>query len=136
MTVTRKRMRELTMKIVYEYEFYKGAELQEQVKLFLEQEEDLTDEDRQAILDRSLQIFPKIKDFDGEINENAKGWKTSRMSRVDLSIIRLALYEMEYDDEVPVKVAINEAVELAKEYGGDESPRFVNGILAKFVKEA
>ena len=55
------------------------------------------------------------------------------MSRVDLSIIRLALFEMEFDDEVPLKVAINEAVELAKKYGGDDSPSFVNAILGKLA---
>ena len=64
----------------------------------------------------------------------AQGWKTKRMGRVDLTILRLALYEMLYDDEVPEKVAINEAVELAKKFGGNESPAFINGVLAKLVQ--
>ena len=63
----------------------------------------------------------------------AKGWKTDRMGKSELAIIRLAVYEMLYDETVPVKVAINEAVDLARKYGGDESPAFVNGILAKLV---
>ena len=54
------------------------------------------------------------------LNEHATGWKTSRMNKVDLSILRLAVYEMKYDEDVPVGVAINEAVELAKKYSGDE----------------
>ena len=55
------------------------------------------------------------------------------MGKVELTILRLALFEIRYDEEVPDKVAINEAVELAKKFGGDESPAFVNGILAKLV---
>ena len=55
------------------------------------------------------------------------------MGKVELTILRLALYEIKYDDDVPEKVAINEAVELAKKFGGDDSPAFINGILAKLV---
>ena len=68
------------------------------------------------------------------INKQAKGWTTQRMGKVDLTILRLAVYEIIYDENVPVGVAINEAVELAKRYGQDESSGFVNGILAKFAK--
>lgn len=55
------------------------------------------------------------------------------MAKVDLSIIRIAVYEIKYEDDIPFKVSVNEAVELAKKYGADESPAFVNGILAKFA---
>lgn len=68
------------------------------------------------------------------INEIAEGWKTERMGKVDLTILRLAVYEIRFDEDVPTSVAINEAVELAKKYGQDGSPSFVNGILAKFAK--
>ena len=57
------------------------------------------------------------------------------MGKVDLTVLRLALYEMRYEESVPEKVAINEAVEIARKYGGDDSPSFVNGILAKLVTE-
>ena len=67
------------------------------------------------------------------LDEQAKGWNTGRMSKVDLTILRLAVYEIKYDDSVPVSVAINEAVELAKKFGQDASSGFVNGILAKFA---
>ena len=73
--------------------------------------------------------------MDEKIAAVAKGWKLNRMGKVELTILRLALYEMLYDDQVPGKVAINEAVELAKKYGGAESPQFVNGILAKLISE-
>ena len=56
------------------------------------------------------------------------------MGKTDLTILRLAVYEMEYDEDVPVGVAVNEAVELSKKFGGDESPIFVNGILGKIGK--
>ena len=67
------------------------------------------------------------------INEAAKGWKTTRMGKVDLTLIRLAVYEIKFEEEVPTGVAINEAVELAKNYGTDDSASFVNGILAKLA---
>ena len=68
-------------------------------------------------------------------SEKTEGWRIERFSKVDLSIIRLALYEMYYDDETPEKVAVNEAVELAKVYGGDESPKFINGVLARLIRK-
>ena len=72
--------------------------------------------------------------MDEEIAAVSEGWKLDRMGKVDLTIIRLALYEMRYDDQVPEKVAVNEAVEIAKKFGGDSSPQFVNGILAKLMR--
>lgn len=77
-----------------------------------------------------MKIVPEL---DKKIDEVAEGWKTRRMGKVELSILRLAVYEMKYDEEVPEKVAINEAVELAKKFGGSDAPAFVNGILAKLV---
>ena len=74
------------------------------------------------------------KAIDELINANAKGWKTTRMNKVDLSILRLAVYEMKWDDEVPVGVAINEAVELAKMFSSDEAPSFINGVLGKIAR--
>ena len=79
-----------------------------------------------------MELIPEI---DEKINEIAEGWKTRRMGRVELTILRLALFEMKEDQEIPEKVAINEAVELAKKFGGDGAPAFVNGILAKLVEE-
>ena len=73
----------------------------------------------------------KIPEIDEMLNASAKGWKTSRMGRVDLTILRLAVYEMKFDEDIPEKVAINEAVELSKKFG--ESPAFINGVLAKIA---
>lgn len=78
-------------------------------------------------------IVAHLAEIDEAIDAVAEGWKTGRMGKVDLTLIRLAVYEMKYDEDVPVGVAINEAVELAKKYGTDESPAFINGVLAKLV---
>jgi len=76
----------------------------------------------------------KKEEIDALLNELAEGWKTNRMSRVDLTILRLATYEVKWDEDVPVGVAINEAVVLAKKYSSEDGPSFVNGILAKVAK--
>lgn len=135
MSISRKKLRDLSFKIVYSLNFHSASELEEETKLFLEQQEDLTEEDAAAVLQRSLDIFSKISGLDAEISEKTEGWRIERFSKVDLSIIRLALYEIRFDDESPEKVAINEAVELAKVYGGEDSPKFINGVLARLVKQ-
>ena len=71
--------------------------------------------------------------IDGMIEKHCIGWTKNRLSRVAVSVLRTAVYEMLYEEDVPAKVAINEAVELAKQYGTDNSPSFVNGVLAKLV---
>ena len=86
-----------------------------------------------VIFEKVEKISEKLEEIDAKINEVSEGWKTGRMGKVDLTLIRLAVYEMLYEEDVPAKVAINEAVELAKQYGTDNSPSFVNGVLAKLV---
>ena len=74
------------------------------------------------------------EEIDTLLNEVTEGWKTTRMNRVDLTILRLATYEVKWDADIPTGVAINEAVELAKKYSSDDGPSFVNGVLAKVAK--
>ena len=95
--------------------------------------ENIKEEDIAYINSKCNDIIAKIPELDEAINASTTGWKTSRMGKVDLTIIRLAVYEIKYEEAVPSKVAINEAVELAKAYGTDNSASFVNGVLAKFV---
>lgn len=82
-------------------------------------------------------IVDGIAEHQNEIDEliaNAsKGWTLDRMPRVDVSILRVAVYELIYDKRAPKKVILNEAVRIATKYGGDDSPRFINGVLAKIV---
>ncbi|MCI8980671.1 MAG: transcription antitermination factor NusB [Clostridia bacterium] len=86
-----------------------------------------------SIVDGVAQYGEEIEKI---IERNLKsGWKISRISKASLTILKLAIFEMKYRDDVPHKVAINEAVELAKRYGCDDDPHFVNGLLASVYKE-
>lgn len=128
--MTRRELREQIFMIIFQADFHSQEELSRQVALFLENGE-YSEENREFILEKCKDIFAHVEELDAQINAVVEGWKTTRMSKVDLSLIRLALYEMKYD-KTPKGVAINEAVELAKQYGTDHSSGFVNGVLAKF----
>ena len=125
--MTRRGLREQVFKMLFRVEFHNVEDMPEQMNMFEEVE------DKEYISNKFHNIVEKIDDIDAAINEVSEGWKTRRMGKVDLTLIRLAVYEMKYEDDIPVKVAINEAVELAKQYGTDESPAFVNGVLAKLA---
>lgn len=120
-------------KMLFRVEFHKEGEMPEQLSLFEEELENLKAEDKAYLTAKTDGILSHLKEIDAEINDKSVGWKTSRMGKVDLAILRLAVYEIRYEEEIPEKVSINEAVELAKKYGTDESSSFVNGVLAKFV---
>lgn len=132
----RRELREHTFKLIFMKEFYAPELLEEQTQLYLESEElaDYTDEEKELLKLRAKAVLDNTEEADTLINQYAKGWQTRRMAKVDLSLIRLALYEIRHDETVPDKVAINEAVELAKKYGGNDSPSFINGILGKIVR--
>ena len=129
----RSEIREHVFKLLFRVEFHDAADLEEQDRLYFEPLT-LTDENRKLIMDRVRSIEEKLPDIDKRIEELSVGWKKERIGKVELTIIRLAVFEALYDEQVPVGVAINEAVELAKKYGGDGSPSFVNGALGKLVK--
>ena len=133
----RSELREHIFRMIFGYEFNSDAEMPEQMQLYFEQldEEDgvPTEAEVTYIRDKALNVILKTEEIDEMLNTNTKGWKTSRMNKVDLSILRLAVYEMKWDDEIPEGVAIDQAVELAKKYSGDEGPSFINGVLAKLV---
>jgi len=109
--------------------------MNEQQTLYLEGIEELKEKDRKYIQEKFQKINENIPVLDERLNETSKGWKTTRMNKVDLTILRLAFYEILFDEDVPQGVAINEAVELAKKFGGNESSSFVNGVLARLVKQ-
>ena len=134
--MNRSGLREQVFKLLFRIEFNTKEEMQEQCELFLEHEEiEMTEKDKAQIRERFLSIYDRLEEIDLKINEKATGWTTERMGKVDLSIIRLAVYELLFDEKIPQGVAINEAVELAKKYGQDESYGFVNGVLAKFTRK-
>lgn len=131
--MTRRESRENIFKMLFRVEFHEQDTFDEQFVLFKEALENLSEEDFAYIKEKCELIIEKIQEIDERINLVSKGWKTSRMSKVDLAIIRLAVYEIMYEEEIPFKVSVNEAVELAKKYGSDDSSSFVNGVLAKFA---
>lgn len=131
--MSRRELREQIFKLLFRIEFNSIEEMTEQERLFFEDEDAAQDKDADYILDKYHQIQQKLSEIDEQLNEKAEGWSTARMSKVDLTILRLAVYEIHYDDSVPTGVAINEAVELAKKFGQDASSGFVNGVLAKFA---
>lgn len=147
--MTRRELREHSFKMLFGTAFYPIEEADDQISHYFEApDEDEQQEDgsyrviHSAAFDiydsdyvrgKVEKIIEKIPELDERINGVAEGWKTKRMGRVELAILRLALYEISFDDDIPEKVAINEAVELARKFGGDDSPAFVNGILAKLV---
>ena len=108
-------------------------ELPQQIAMYEENQVECDVEDGQYISKKCEDIAAHLSEIDAAVNEVSEGWKTSRMGKVDLTLIRLAVYEMKYEEDIPVGVAINEAVELAKKYGTDDSPSFINGVLAKLV---
>ena len=135
--MNRRSLREQVFKLLFRVEFNSKEEMEEQCRLFLEHEEvEMSEKDEDYIVGKYTAIHDKLEEIDTMINEKAKGWSTDRMGKVDLTIIRLAVYEMEFDETIPEGVAINEAVELAKKFGQDESAGFINGVLAKFVEKA
>ncbi len=129
----RSELREHIFRILFRIEFQPKEEMEEQLALYLEELESAKDTEKEYIRTKYAAIAEKVETIDEKINASVTGWKTSRMGKVDLTILRLAVYEIEWDEEVPQGVAINEAVELAKRYGGEESPSFINGVLGKIV---
>jgi N utilization substance protein B len=130
--MTRREIREETFKLVFQKEFYNAEELPEQMTLFLGENPEASDEEKEQMDARVKAIIEKLPEIDAIIDGVAEGWKTNRMGKVELAIIRLATYEIKFED-LAAGIAINEAVEMAKRYGGDNSGAFVNGILAKVV---
>lgn len=129
----RREQREHIFKLLFMTQFNSEEEMTEQVSLYFEGLEELGEEDQVLMRKKYDHVLEKLQEIDEVLNEYSRGWKTTRMSRVDLTALRLAVYEMKFDEDVPVGVAINEAVELAKLFGGDTSGSFVNGVLGKIA---
>ncbi len=132
-TMVRRELREHIFKMLFQIEFNDMSDMPEHLMLYFENLESATDEDKEYIKNKFEAAAKKVEEIDAILNEKTTGWKTTRMSKVDLTILRLAVYEMKWDDDVPTGVAINEAVELAKRFSGEEGPAFVNGVLGKLA---
>jgi len=133
--MSRRELREQLFKLLFRVEFNDLEEMKEQCSFFFDDiDNPVSEKEMPVIQDKFDKIMDKLSELDAKINERAKGWTTDRMAKVDLTIIRLAVYEILFDESVPTGVAINEAVELAKKFGQDSSYSFVNGILARFTE--
>ena len=129
--MTRSDMREHTFKILFRVPFHNKNELREQIDYYFDALPDVKEKEYEYIKKKALLVSEMSDEIDEKINEV---WPVDRLGKAELAIMRLAVYEMLYDDDIPVNVAINEAVELAKKYGSDDNTAsFVNGVLAKLV---
>ena len=131
--MTRSKIRECIFCILFRSDFHKKEEMAEQCRLYLNDIENVSEEDYNYISNKVNNIVNSIDKIDDVLNQVSVGWKTTRMAKSDLTVLRLAYYEMKNETDIPDKVAVNEAVNLAKKYGTDNSQAFVNGILAKLI---
>ncbi|MDK2808298.1 MAG: transcription antitermination protein NusB [Clostridiales bacterium] len=142
----RSELREHLFLMLFCKDFHPKEELSEQAQLYLETADQFkideiakhelkmpSEKEKEALNSRFLDVVDKMDAIDEKIVEASVGWKINRIGKVELTILRLAIFEMLYDEEIPTGVAINEAVELAKKFGEDNSSAFVNGILAKLA---
>lgn len=130
--MTRRELRENVMRLLFMASFYPEDEYEEQFRYYIDAKE-IPGEDVSELHTRFLDVVSKIPEIDEIIKNASSGWKPERMPKEDLSILRLSVFEIKYDNSVPDKVAINEAVELAKEYGEEKSPSFINAVLGKIA---
>ncbi len=131
----RSEIRENVLKLIYLDDFHDKEELNTQFSLYFDGKDGFTDKDQTYIIDKANKILDNKETIDQEIESVSNKWKVDRMDKVDKAILRLAYYEIKMDEEIPDKVAVNEAVELSKKYSSDASPKFINGILSNFVAE-
>ena len=138
--MSRKIAREVAFKIIFSNEFEQDS-LKELIENIVSDNEliettnknDISSEDKKYIEQVVLGIAEKKEELDEKIKTYLKGWTMDRISKTDLAILRLAVYEMLYREDIPCKVSINEAIELAKAFCEESSPAFINGVLAGVV---
>lgn len=145
--MTRREIRDRIFKIVFTMEFCSPEEVDEQLQMALDSSlpgdedddpllyADVEDKDRAYMTDKVMGIVSHKDEIDSIISDISEGWKLSRIGKEELAILRLGVYELKFDDTIPDKVAINEAVELAKKYCDASAGGFINALLAKLVKK-
>ncbi len=126
----RRETRECAMKLIFQTMLQRD-DIEEQINRFCEENQLAEGVELDYFLDVVRGVISHAEEIDERISRYSKGWMTSRMPKVDLSIMRLSSYEMAFRNDIPASVSINEAVELSKKYGDDHSQTFVNGVLAK-----
>lgn len=130
----RKKARDNAFKCIYQIGFENCNSI-EKILEFCYEENTNDDEEKEYIEKVVYGLKENIETIDEIILSKLKNWSLQRIAKVDLAILRLAIYEIQYMDEIPVKVSANEAVELAKMYGNNDSKSFVNGVIAKVIED-
>ncbi len=129
--MTRRKQRENIFRILFKLEFNLIDEMDEQIGFSIDGLGEIDDADRDYIVSKTKNVIDHVGELDKIISGVSSGWNIDRIGKAELTILRLAIYEMKYDEDVPFKVAINEAVELAKLYCNEDAKSFVNALLAK-----
>jgi N utilization substance protein B len=129
----RKRSREIAMELLYQSTI-NNKESEELIEDYIEQYGEVEEVDRQYISSVVGGVREKQAEIDALIEANLVKWKLNRIPKINMSILRVALYEILFMDEIPNTVSINEAVEISKKYSDDQSAAFINGILDKIEK--
>lgn len=133
--MNRSEAREAAFKLLYSLQVLENIDLEEQISLYLSEEEITDKQAISYITNTALEVAKVNEKLEDQIKENIKdGWTIARISKIDLTLLKLGIYEILYA-KIPYKVVINEVVELAKRYGEDSSKAFVNGVLASVVKK-
>ncbi len=130
----RKKARDNAFKCIYQLEFM-GKDKKEEILEYCYLENDNSEVEKEYIQDVFEKVCTNLEEIDKIILENLKNWSISRIAKIDLAILRLAICEINYMKDIPVKVSANEAVELAKMYGNPDSKSFVNGVIAKVIEK-
>ena len=133
MKMSRRELRKNIFLLLFRIEFNTREELQEQTEMFLEEQPEISEADSSYIRNKVDAILDVQEEIDQTIMKICTGWRLERLGKTELAILRLAVYEMLKDDDIPKGVAINEALELAKIYCSEDAPRFINGVLAKLA---
>ena len=147
--MTRRQAREHLFIMLFRKEFHESDELSEQLDLYLEPKQNLSEDDLESyeegikilkekdiseLKERFNEIVEKLPEIDSILSTISTGWDLNRMGKVDLTAMRIAVYEIKYDESIPDVVSINEAVEISKKFGEESSGSFVNGVLAKLLR--
>ena len=131
--MNRRKSREIAMKLLFEMSINKES-YEDIIESFKENTDvDLNDLDLSYITKVLSGINENGKEIDKNIEKHLIKWKLDRLSKMNLAILRISTYEILFEEEIPNIVSVNEGIELAKKYGEDSSPAFINGILAKMI---
>lgn len=131
--MNRHKQREYTFRLLFSLELLEEGMKEEEIDISIKSLDLVNEEDIELVKKQTMKVINHIPDIDQLIDECTDKWSVDRIAKIELAILRLATFEMKYN-EIPIQVAANEAVEIAKKYGEDQSPKFVNGVLGHIAK--